>query len=83
MKYETLTNSASGSYSNGNTISLTFTFNNNIDSIRCIYYHNANQPYIRLTSQSVADNVLTLTFTYTYTSTTTSYIFAMVTAAAY
>lgn len=83
MKYETLMNSASGSYSNGNTISLTFTFNNNIDSIRCIYYHNAYQPYIRLTSQSVADNVLTLTFTFTNISTATSYIFAMVTAAAY
>lgn len=86
MKYETLSEAKSGSYSSGTTVVFTFTFVNNIDHIEFIYFKNAGSSStntLRLTSFSISGNILTVTLTSDTTSGQTDYPFVIATVASY
>ena len=71
MKYETLTSYKSNqTYAAGATETYTFTFNNNIDSVRCLFFKVGcfNGDHMSLTNIVISNNMLTITATNTSSS---------------
>lgn len=84
MKYETLSESKSGSYVLNDTVTFTFTFTNNISDIRCLHFQVAgNTNYWVVSSISTSDNILTVTVTNKYNDTYTYYLFLLATVSSY
>ena len=63
MKYETISETKSGSYNENDTVTFTFTYSNNIDHIESLSSFQPDAKIMRLTSCSFVANVLTVIFT--------------------
>lgn len=85
MKYETLSEFKSGTYTSGGTVTYTFTYSNNIDSIRCLYFREGNSigTVFRITSVTISNNVLTVVLTCNSTIGAATYLFLLATVASY
>ena len=63
MKYETISETKTGSYNENDTVTFTFTYSNNIDHIESFSSLQPDAKIMRLTSCSFTNNVLTAVFT--------------------
>lgn len=85
MKYETLSELKTGKYS-ANTLTYTFTFVNNIDSIRCLFTREGSTlsaEAFRVTGVSIENNILTVVLQTDVTENSTYYLFVLATVASY